>query len=50
MEPNLAGMILGKRRFIFVRMKLILIHGGWLLGSLTGKIKPGIEIFQYSIY
>jgi hypothetical protein len=28
-------------------MKLILIHGGWLLGSLKGGIKPGIEIFQY---
>lgn len=46
MEPNLAGMILGKRRFIFVQMTLILI-GGWLLGVLKQEIKPEIEIFQY---
>jgi len=42
MEPNLAGMVLGKRRFRCVQMRLML-HGERLLGALKGGNKVNIQ-------
>jgi hypothetical protein len=39
MEPDLEGMILRKRRFSFVLLKLILKEGGLVRGFKGGDIK-----------
>ena len=45
MEPDLAGVVLVKKRFRFIQIRLIL-HGERLLGGLKGEIKLFLKKFS----